>query len=422
MSEDRAKFDDVGLHAPDDWSTKSLGELFTLRKERGFTDLPLLSITASGGLVDRDSLERRDTSNSDKSKYLRVCPGDIAYNTMRMWQGVSGLVSKEGIVSPAYTVCAPAKSVHSPYTAQLFKLPELIQTFHRCSQGLVDDTLNLKFENFAPIKVHIPPLPEQQKIATILSSVDDVIEKTRSQIDKLKDLKTGMMQELLTKGIGHTEFKDSPVGRVPKNWILKKFSEVTLKIQDGTHFSPQSKTGSFLYITSKNIQNGKLELDNISFISKEEHDEIYRRCDVSYGDILLTKDGANTGNCAINTLKEPFSLLSSVAFLRCNQDLCFNEYIYQYISSPIFQKKIKDSMTGNAITRLTLSLIKSFLIPLPEISEQREIVKVLSSIDSRVNSVKANLDKLLMLKEALMQDLLTGKVRVKLDTTEVAAA
>lgn len=68
------------------------------------------------------------------------------------------------------------------------------------------------------IEFPAPPLPEQQKIAAILSSVDDVIEKTRAQIDKLKDLKTGMMQELLTKGIGHTAFKDSPVGRIPVHW------------------------------------------------------------------------------------------------------------------------------------------------------------------------------------------------------------
>src|SRR5690606_10189467 len=72
----------------------------------------------------------------------------------------------------------------------------------------------------------LPPLPEQQKIASILSSVDDVIEKTRAQIDKLKDLKTGMMQELLTKGIGHTEFKDSPVGPIPSKWEVHRIGDL----------------------------------------------------------------------------------------------------------------------------------------------------------------------------------------------------
>ena len=276
---------------------------------------------------------------------------------------------------------------------------------------------------FSEILFLLPPLPEQQKIATILSSVDKVIETTRAQIDKLKDLKTGMMQELLSKGIGvdgvpHTEFKDSPVGRIPVGWDVAKLSEVTIKIQDGTHFSPQTKEGEFLYLTSKNIQNGKLDLRNISYISREEHESIYRRCDVKYGDVLLTKDGANTGNCAINILKQPFSLLSSVAFLRVNENVCLNRYLYQFISSSSFQRVMKDSMTGNAITRLTLTLIKSFKIPLPPLSEQILIASSLSSIDTKIDMVERKLSLLNHTKKALMQDLLTGKVRVAIDETE----
>ncbi|MEZ9628571.1 restriction endonuclease subunit S [Vibrio breoganii] len=268
--------------------------------------------------------------------------------------------------------------------------------------------------------VPLPPLPEQKKIAAILTSVDDVIEKTQAQIDKLKDLKTGMMQELLTCGVGvdgkpHTEFKDSPVGRIPNDWDVQSFSSVTVKIQDGTHFSPKSKDGECLYLTSKNIQKGKLLLTNISYISQEEHDEIYKRCDVKYGDVLLTKDGANTGNCAMNTLHEPFSLLSSVAFLRCDESICLNHYLYQYMSSSMFRKVVKDSMTGNAITRLTLTIIKSLKVPLPPIEEQEKIIKMLSGIDECMSVKQLKLESLKNTKKALMQDLLTGKKRVKVD-------
>ena len=86
------------------------------------------------------------------------------------------------------------------------------------------------------------PVAEQQKIATILSSVDDVIEKTRAQIDKLKDLKTGMMQELLTKGIGHTEFKDSPVGRIPSAWTAKLLDSVAKR---GSGHTPSKTEDSY---------------------------------------------------------------------------------------------------------------------------------------------------------------------------------
>ncbi|MFT7223493.1 MAG: type I restriction enzyme S subunit [Cellvibrionaceae bacterium] len=281
---------------------------------------------------------------------------------------------------------------------------------------------NISNKQIESITVLQPSLPEQQKIAAILTSVDNVIESTQAQINKLQDLKTAMMQELLTRGVcdengkRHSEFKDSPVGQIPVGWDVAKFNDITVKIQDGTHFSPQSKDGPCLYLTSKNIQMGKLKLNNIAYISQEEHDAIYKRCDVQYGDVLLTKDGANTGNCAMNTLHQPFSLLSSVAFLRCDTTMCLNEYLYQFISSPKFQKVVSDSMTGNAITRLTLTLIKNMVIALPKIEEQTEIVKALTSVDNKMESVRVKLGALHNTKKALMQDLLTGKVRVAAPT------
>ena len=97
----------------DGWSEHRLDDLFTERRERNRPNLPLLAVTGKYGVVDRDFLEKRDTSNADKSKYLRVVSGDLVYNTMRMWQGVSGLAPKEGIVSPAYTVVTPAENICS---------------------------------------------------------------------------------------------------------------------------------------------------------------------------------------------------------------------------------------------------------------------------------------------------------------------
>jgi type I restriction enzyme S subunit len=296
------------------------------------------------------------------------------------------------------------------FLTQYLKSPFFFRSIEHATSGSAIRRVVLKDIKALPIK--LPPVLEQQKIASILTAVDEVIASTTAQINKLKDLKTGMMQELLTKGIGHTEFKDSPVGRIPKAWKVTIFEKIALKIQDGTHFSPQSKEGECLYITSKNIQDGKLDLRRIQYISQAEHDEIYKRCNVQFGDVLLTKDGANTGNCAMNTLTQPFSLLSSVAFLRCDELICLNEFLYQYILSMSCQKQIADSMTGNAITRLTLTIIKGLRIVLPTIGEQRKIVNALGSIDKRIDQKEDKLKMILNTKKALMQDLLTGKVRV----------
>lgn len=127
-----------GFSAP--WRHWHLGELFRERAEINQDDLPLLSITGDEGVVPRADLDRKDTSSEDKSKYLRICPGDIGYNTMRMWQGVSGLSRHEGIVSPAYTVCVPGPDIDGRFAAYLFKLPTVIHLFYQYSQGLTSDT------------------------------------------------------------------------------------------------------------------------------------------------------------------------------------------------------------------------------------------------------------------------------------------
>ncbi|MGE0822471.1 MAG: restriction endonuclease subunit S [Candidatus Binatia bacterium] len=180
------------------WTTFHLGELFSERNERGNDYLPLLSITREEGVISRDELDRRDTSSEDKSSYLRICPGDIGYNTMRMWQGVSALSQLEGIVSPAYTICIPKEQVHGKFMAYLFKLPQIIHLFYRYSQGLTSDTWNLKFHHFVQIKVRIPAFAEQAAIAAVLETADTELKVLRQQKSALERQKRGLMQKLLT--------------------------------------------------------------------------------------------------------------------------------------------------------------------------------------------------------------------------------
>ena len=180
------------------WQTGRLGDLFDERVEIGRTDLPLVAITGQDGVVLRDTLAKRDTSSEDKSKYLRIAPGDIGNNTMRMWQGVAGLSRIEGIVSPAYTICVPSERVDGQFASYLFKHAPLINLFRRYSQGLVDDTLSLKFPHFAEIHVTIPDVPEQKRIAAVLGACDREIGLLQKQLAALKEQKRGLTQKLLT--------------------------------------------------------------------------------------------------------------------------------------------------------------------------------------------------------------------------------
>ena len=190
-------------------------------------------------------------------------------------------------------------------------------------------------------------------------------------------------------------------------WKTLRLGDVASKIQDGTHFSPASSHGPFRYLTSRNVRFGYIDLTASGWVSESEHRVIYRRCDPRRGDILLTKDGANTGNAAINTLDEQFSLLSSVAMLRFNPSEHVPGFYLQYLLSPRGQGQLKSQMSGNAITRLTLTKIKNLLVPVPLFHEQRRIAEILDALDKAIRSTAQLMSKLEKAGQGLRHDLLT---------------
>jgi len=179
------------------WVKKHLGELFLERNvKNGGKNYQLLSVKIHGGVVLQGDTNKTDSSNSDKSKYKVVRVGDIAYNTMRMWQGASGVSQYEGIVSPAYTVVYP-KNGDSNFYGYLFKHPRTIFNFYRYSQGLTSDTWNLKFQHFSEVEVTVPSdIEEQKKIATFLSSIDELIKHKEKQIALAEQWKKGLLQQM----------------------------------------------------------------------------------------------------------------------------------------------------------------------------------------------------------------------------------
>ena len=182
-----------------EWGSERLGKLFYERKETNCETLEMLAITGTQGIIPRKELDLKDNSSEDKSKYLKICVGDIGYNTMRMWQGVSAYSNYEGIVSPAYTILKPNHNINAKYFAYLFKMPEMVFLFYRFSQGLVDDTRNLKYENFKKIKVLYPKdEKEQTAIVEVLSTADHEIDLLQKNIEQEKQKKKALMQLLLT--------------------------------------------------------------------------------------------------------------------------------------------------------------------------------------------------------------------------------
>lgn len=180
------------------WKEVKLGQLFSERNETNRGDLPLLSITGDKGVIYQSESDKRDISNDDKSKYKRICPNDIGYNTMRMWQGRSALSQLEGIVSPAYTIVTPTEGIDVRFMSMLIQRPRVVYDFWTHSQGLVSDTLNCKYPDFSQVKVCIPTKEEQTAIADMLYEVDKEIELANEKLANLQSQKRGLMQQLLT--------------------------------------------------------------------------------------------------------------------------------------------------------------------------------------------------------------------------------
>ena len=193
-----SKFPEIRFEGfTDAWEQRKLGECFTERKE-SMPEGELISVTIGEGIKRFSELGRHDNSNDDKSKYKKVCIGDIAYNSMRMWQGASGCSPYEGIVSPAYTVLSPITTVvDSKCISYLFKRSDMTHIFQMNSQGITSDNWNLKYPALSEIEIMVSPyLDEQQKIATYLSKIDDLITLHQRKLVKLKNIKKSMLEKM----------------------------------------------------------------------------------------------------------------------------------------------------------------------------------------------------------------------------------
>ncbi|WP_288706876.1 restriction endonuclease subunit S [uncultured Veillonella sp.] len=170
------------------WEQRKLGACFEERCEN-MPDGELISVTISDGIKKFSELGRHDNSNQDKSKYKKVCIGDIAYNSMRMWQGASGYSPFEGIVSPAYTVLKPNVNINSKCVSYLFKRQDMIHVFQLNSQGITSDNWNLKFPALSQIAVSLPgDIKEQSRIATYFSNIDTLITLHQRKLNILKSV------------------------------------------------------------------------------------------------------------------------------------------------------------------------------------------------------------------------------------------
>jgi type I restriction enzyme, S subunit len=296
------------------------------------------------------------------------------------------------------------------FKAYAFKGAATYEYFRKRASGSTRFTVSLPV--FNELELIVPPLPEQKKIASILTSVDEVIEKTQSQIDKLQDLKKGTMNELLTKGIGHTEFKDSELGKIPKRWEVKSLSELSDRIGDGLHSTPiyTDKTDYF-FINGNNFVDGGIRVSSTTkSVSENEFQNHY--IELTDKTILMSINGT-IGNLSIYN-GEQVILGKSACYINLSTSV-WRDFVYFHLSTKRTQDFFRDELTGTTIKNLSLKTIRSTPTPIPPFDEQVQISNIVSSISKNLQAKQTTITKLRSLKKSLMQDLLTGKVRVSVN-------
>ena len=387
---------------PKEWQVLRLRELFTyikgkkpknLIKEEKEGYLPYLTTDyLRTGVPSNYAKHEKDTTIVDDNDILLLWDGSNAGEFF---------LGKKGILASTMVKLVP--KINEISTLFYFYYLKLVENrLKSLTKGTgIPHVEKSVFENLQLIK---PPLEEQWGIAEVLSSVDEAIGATERLIGRLERLKRGLMQELLTKGIGHREYKQTPIGKIPKEWQIVKLSRIA-KIIMGQ--SPPSSTyneeGIGLPFLQGKAEFGRMYPKPVMYTSKSIKI-------AEEGDLLISVR-APVGDVNI----APFKLcigrgLASIRFNRDRANTLFYFYYFQF-AKPRLEAMGKGS-TFKAITKKDL---ENLLVPLPPLDEQNRIASTLKAVDNWISTEEKRKEKLERLKRGLMELLLTGKVRVRVE-------
>ena len=370
-----------------------IGDIYAERSERGAADMELLSVTMNDGVMQRSEIEGKDNSSEDKSSYKVVCKGDMVYNSMRMWQGANGVSPYDGIVSPAYTVLTAKLPICNDYFAALFKNYKLINEFRKNSQGMTSDTWNLKYPQIETIKVYLPVIEEQEKIASILVTLDKRIAAQAALVEQLKKYKRGVVRSLLSPehcGLKEVQWQCDTIGNL--GFFIKGAPLSKADISEtGTPFILYGE----LYTTYHEVIT--------SVVRKTEAvvEQVYHSM---VGDVLIptsgeTSEEISTASC----IMLPGVILAGD--LNIFRSTKIDGRIMSYMLNHIVNGNIARVAQGKSVVHVQASEISKIKISYPDPETQIRIIKILEAISNRIESCENELNQLTKMRSSLLQQL-----------------
>ena len=408
---------------PDGWREKRLGEVARERIQRANSaqQADVFSVTKHAGIVRSLEYFERQVFSRDTRNYKVVRRGDLAYATIHLDEGSLGILRNEeaGIISPMYTVIE-ADRVHAEpeYLFSLMKLPQMVLKYRRIGEGTVHRRKSISFERLGRLRIVLPPLPEQKHILTILDSIDDAVERTEGVIAATEHLRDALLHELLTRGVPgqHSEWKEAPgIGTIPACWDVVRLGDVVESTTYGTNASLDG-SGSTPVLRMGNLQNGQIDLSDLRRADLSSRD--FQDLNLVRGDILFNRTNslALVGKVAVvRDLPQPISFASYLVRLRTHKNRADPFWLTALLLSPSCQSRIRQFATpGVSQANINPTSLKSLMVPLPPLAEQKAIAVALDGVDEAIEQGGMETEMLRSLKASAADALLTGRVRVPL--------
>ncbi len=365
----------------EDWEQRKLGKVLKERTERAEGNEELLSVTISNGVIRQVDSDKRNIASEDKSNYKIVCKGDIAYNSMRMWQGAVGNSEYDGIVSPAYTVLVPTEEANSKFFMELFKKESSLQIFQRWSQGLTSDTWNLKYPVLSSIQFCMPSVEEQVKIGEYFSNLDHLITLHQHKCDEMKKLKKYMLQKLFPQN--GKKVPEIRFDGFTNDWEQRKVLDLLIQpITDGPHETPKLVEEGVPFISVDAIVDNKIDFSRKRGNISEEYDELCcKKYKPQFHDVYLVKSGSTVGKVAIVETTDRFNIWSPLAAMRCGEKT-YPYFLYDLLQTKDLQAQVADKASNGTQPNLSMRELEKFPVSVPSnLEEQKKIGDYFRNLD-----------------------------------------
>lgn len=362
--------------------------------------IPWVSAKDMKSLVIVDTSDHITEAAVAGSSTARVSAGSILFVTR---SGILRHTLPVALTAVEVTINQDLKSLspNPDYDAKylLYACLADAETIRRSCQKSGTTVESIDFKRLQSHEIAVPPTMDDQRrivarIEELMSDIDAGSKQVEDAAQRCGVASSAVLNHFVLAGASGREHGVLPT--LPAAWKWQRMKDACSVIQDGSHFSPQLRfsapgEGRFPYVTSKNIRPWGMDLSDLEYVDAEFHSAVWARCQPELGDVLMVKDGVKTGTVAINSLKEQFSLLSSVALLKPKVGVLEPRYLKFYLQSPYGFRSVTGAMTGTAIKRIVLATIRNSWVPVPPLDEQ---VAISDRISTELSLIEATRDTL----------------------------